>query len=877
MKFCEKPNSIVSKIFAINDLDDEDRIKYYNYMKNLNENKELYVSYKQKTYNGNNYGRYYPSEFNSTFMKTKIRATLFENDYDLDLVNCHFTLLYGLYKKYKTSTDEDVLHLHDYVYNRQEVIDRFGLTDEIIAIHNSIKKSNLSKNDIIKHLFTIILYGGTIQTFNNEYPCLKHHLKIPDTFKKFKKEIKNITELLVNQEIYNKMVTDIKHEYENPTEGTKKKYHNGVGLSFILQNEENKYIQTCLKTISKNKNLKVTTYNFDGFQIRFNDGLKNDENTKEINEWLDIINEQINPMKLVWKPFKNKYSKQEIKDIDMRFVRLFDFTEQTNHIAFSHILKYFINDTILKSKNGYYLYEKGYWRKVDLDVIRGLIDNKVYTYIQDKIYKIYPVKNRDINSFIKNIRNWCGTNSNIKNSMEIIFNQKCDNSIKFDEKPHLLNATNGTFNFNTNKLQDHNPLDYLTKCINYDINENQINQENMKLTRDFFGDWFYVNNIDKNEMDEVINSLLYQLGKSLNGNNHIEKAIVLLGRLSRNGKSTMISMLRNILNSYFGMLPLSYFTQVEMNPDKPSSVLLAVKGCRLIDVGEADTGSQNIFINPKPFKAWTGLDLHRARDLYGKKEDFEEFTPQGILLFACNENIRFSTECNALSNRLMYYKFNCWFGDETMAGWDATLPYCKKINNDFKFKMTDDKLLSTILHGLIYASQQTEQKYGKIMLEWNNECIGEIDSIRVWCENNFIIDKSTFNMDTDSFIINNFPNIEGKKRMITLDSMFHLYDKNNDTGYSKKNFNKRVAVIYNNIYNPKSKTKIFGNKLNYIPYLRYTAYDDDNDDNDDNDNDELVEVVNVNKPKTKMIRIKKKLIRTEEKNNIEETKNEIYM
>ena len=175
------------------------------------------------------------------------------------------------------------------------------------------------------------------------------------------------------------------------------------------------------------------------------------------------------------------------------------------------------------------------------------------------------------------------SNTLLKHALVESLKECINNYIQFDDKPHLLNAPNGTYNLDTHKLQPHDPKDYITKCISYPIDVDKINEKCLIDTRNVIRCWFDDGFISQKEVYEVTKFLIQYAGKSLHANNFIENAIVLIGKLSRNGKSTFMGILKNILNDYMCIVPMSYFTNYEKKGGASPEVV-QMKGCRIFDL-----------------------------------------------------------------------------------------------------------------------------------------------------------------------------------------------------------------------------------------------------------------------------------------------------
>ena len=99
------------------------------------------------------YGRYYVSDPNSHSacpMPSKVRATLFsEKEFDVDIVNCHPNILLEMFEEHYPESSSMYPQLTHYINNRDDILKSFKMKDHGIA----------------KALFPILMYGGSIQTW----------------------------------------------------------------------------------------------------------------------------------------------------------------------------------------------------------------------------------------------------------------------------------------------------------------------------------------------------------------------------------------------------------------------------------------------------------------------------------------------------------------------------------------------------------------------------------------------------------------------------------------------------------------------------------------------------------------------------------------
>ncbi len=210
-----------------------------NYLDVVLKTKDGNVKTLYKRPKGLNFGRYY-CYINNKFqglqtLCREFRQTLCKRDYyDIDIVNCHPTLLL----QYCEKNNIECTQLKNYVNNRDELIKQL------------CNKFNKSKGDI-KQIFLMITFGGKIPF---EY--------VEDvTLNAFYKEMKDIQKEVakLNKKIY---------EYVRRKKDEEGKFNvNGSITSYVLQGIECQLMLSADAFFAKN-GYSADVYMFDGIQVR---------------------------------------------------------------------------------------------------------------------------------------------------------------------------------------------------------------------------------------------------------------------------------------------------------------------------------------------------------------------------------------------------------------------------------------------------------------------------------------------------------------------------------------------------------------------------------------------------------------------------------
>lgn len=297
MQFTECPNlSKLERVLENPYVYPQDKPTYREYLDLLKRNHgQLTVQYRQNSYNGNYYGRYYADAKgvipHSRQWRAVRSAICGDRETDIDIENCHPTILFDLCKRYKLPAP----HLANYILDRAGYLSQLKLVPDNLEAYNQRTHSDWSLKDLGKTIITRVLYGSGLKSILADYGLSNNPFnKETDALRI---EIKRNTKSLIALSEYSKLVQDITC--------VKPKAHPGVLLSFILQEEETRYVLEAIKTF-QNKQIPVTCYIYDGFQVLSQDTIR-------INEILDEINERL-PVRFLMKPFCTSLFDLEFND-----------------------------------------------------------------------------------------------------------------------------------------------------------------------------------------------------------------------------------------------------------------------------------------------------------------------------------------------------------------------------------------------------------------------------------------------------------------------------------------------------------------------------------------------------------------------------------
>lgn len=192
------------------------------------------------------------------------------------------------------------------------------------------------------------------------------------------------------------------------------------------------------------------------------------------------------------------------------------------------------------------------------------------------------------------------------------------NADELNRPAYWLNLQNGTLDLETATLRPHSPGDLLTHVAAVSFDE----RAHAPTWRKFMGD---VTNGDK----ELESFLQRSCGLALSGDVS-EQVLWLHYGEGRNGKSTLLNVLTELLGTYAGPAPMEMLLIRGRHAKEAETQFAALAGKRLVTTVEADSG---VRFSEATVKLLTGGDTVLARRLY---EDSWPVKPSWKLHIAAN-------------------------------------------------------------------------------------------------------------------------------------------------------------------------------------------------------------------------------------------------
>jgi putative DNA primase/helicase len=226
----------------------------------------------------------------------------------------------------------------------------------------------------------------------------------------------------------------------------------------------------------------------------------------------------------------------------------------------------------------------------------------------------------------------------VKRALEMARPHATRSITEFDADPWLLNVQNGTLDLRKGQLRPFQAADYLTRLAGTDyVQDAKCPRFKQFLDEIFAGD------------EELIGFLRRFVGYTLTGSTD-EQCFLFLQGEGKNGKSTLIQILQEMLGDYARTVPKGTLL-AKFKASNISNDLARLAGARMVSAIENNPNEQ---LNEALVKQITGGDRIAARFLYG---EYFEFTPELKLWYAANHPPRLRSTDEAMWRRIHVLPF----------------------------------------------------------------------------------------------------------------------------------------------------------------------------------------------------------------------------
>lgn len=269
---------------------------------------------------------------------------------------------------------------------------------------------------------------------------------------------------------------------------------------------------------------------------------------------------------------------------------------------------------------------------------------------------------------------------------------------------YLLTVQNGTLDLRTGELRQHDPADLITRCCPVEYLP--------EAKTPYFDDFIkYIMGGDK----ELVDFLQRAVGHSLTGDT-TERCLFLLFGHGRNGKSTFLHIIREMLGGY--ALHARAETLLAKRGDSVPCDLARLKGARLVTFSEVDEGRRMFVSRVKEMTG--GTDPITAR--YMRQNEFS-FYPEFKPWIATNHKPTINDDTDSIWDRLY------------------TVPFTVRVPDDRVDKGLADKLLAEMpgilawaVRGCIAWQEAAGLNPPAAVKAANDAYRTEMDSFALWFE-----------------------------------------------------------------------------------------------------------------------------------------------
>ena len=161
---------------------------------------------------------------------------------------------------------------------------------------------------------------------------------------------------------------------------------------------------------------------------------------------------------------------------------------------------------------------------------------------------------------------------------------------ELDQNPDLLNFMNGTVDLRTGELRQHDRADFITKLAHYKFLPHAPCQRWQAFLDQVMGGGPDASGGKLDRAKRMVEYLQRALGYSLTGRT-IEKAVFVLFGEGDNGKSTMLSTFRQLIEEYSVLLQVDTL-MVRQESNNTQADLADLRGARFVQTSETEEGQR---------------------------------------------------------------------------------------------------------------------------------------------------------------------------------------------------------------------------------------------------------------------------------------------
>lgn len=394
------------------------------------------------------------------------------------------------------------------------------------------------------------------------------------------------------------------------------------------------------------------------------------------------------------------------------------------------------NDTrYCPERKSWYTYDHGKWVK-DLDGL--LVSNKCREFVRLMVLYCGEIRDEEKRKSYLTFVNKMGDRRFRDRLIKDARDNLAISAREFDNKPYLINCLNGTYDLSDFSFREHRWDDFLTMQTAFEYTV----QTDSRCER-----WEqFIKEVTSNDAEKA-DFLQRALGYSLLGTAKEECMFILHGKTTRNGKSTMLNTIENLLGDYSTVSPVSIICRSDRsaNAEAASPTLARLKGKRFVTMAESNQYGK---LDEETIKQLTGGEEITARNLY---EAQMTYLPQFTLWLSCNDLPAVQDKSLFASDRIKVIEFNRHFSaserDETLKDLFKTpeaqkgifhwliIGYAKYLRKGLSMSEDMQDVINQYERDNDIVLQYLEEKC-EVSAEDKVKCKSLYDSYKVWCKAN---------------------------------------------------------------------------------------------------------------------------------------------
>ena len=296
----------------------------------------------------------------------------------------------------------------------------------------------------------------------------------------------------------------------------------------------------------------------------------------------------------------------------------------------------------------WYTYDSGAWRRDEGAI---LVSEKIKDFVRLMILYCGEISDDDLRKNYTAFVNKMGDRRMRDRILKDATGELHISAAKFDANPYLINCLNGTYDLSDFSFRPARWDDFLTMQTAF---RHTVNRD-VRCER-----WeTFIDEVTEGDKDKA-DFLQRALGYSMLGLSNEECMFILHGKTTRNGKSTMLNTIENMLGDYARVAPVGIICKSDRlrDAEAASPTLAGLKGKRFVTMSESNEYGK---LDEEQIKKFTGGEEITARALY---QAATTYLPQFTLWLSCNDLPMVTDKSIFASERIKVVEFNRHFKPE---------------------------------------------------------------------------------------------------------------------------------------------------------------------------------------------------------------------